>query len=206
MRLMTATDAMTLRPIVSAPGDGETVRAPTGGPITFKSRDAQTGGSLTAFESTAPPGAGPPLHVHAQQDEVLYVVEGRLCVQLGSALHQAACGTFVFIPRGVPHAWQNQTAEPARFLVLFTPAAAGMERFFERAAELPADTPTADAFNRIGAGADMEVVGPPLGRSSGEFSWAARERLTPNVCAWSTSSVRTKPTRNAREQRQRAAA
>ena len=150
------------RPIVSAPGHGETLRTPTGGPLAFRARGEQTGGALTVFESTAPPGVGPPLHLHVNEDEVLYVLEGELRVRLESTHHAALAGSFVFIPRGVAHAWQNVGDGPARFLALFTPAAPGMERFFERAAELPDATPAAAAFKQLAPDAGMEVLGPPL--------------------------------------------
>jgi hypothetical protein len=71
----------------------------------------------------------------------------------------------VFIPRGVPHTWLNAGDEPARFLALFTPAAPGMERFFERAAELPKEPRAAAALKRFAADAGMEVLGPPLANS-----------------------------------------
>ena len=37
-----------------------------------------------------------------------------------------------------------------------------MEEFFERAAELPAQTRLADGFGRFAADAGIEVLGPPL--------------------------------------------
>jgi quercetin dioxygenase-like cupin family protein len=151
---------------VSGPGEGRTLKNPVGGPLSFKARDAQTGGALTAFESTAAPGEGPPLHRHAGQDEVLYVLEGRLRVRLEEAVHEAPAGSFVFIPRGVHHTWQNAADEPARLLVLFAPAAPGMERFFERSAELAEDARVADAFEKFASDAGMEVVGPPLAQSA----------------------------------------
>ena len=40
---------------------------------------------MTAFESAAAPGEGPPLHRHASEDEVLYVLKGRLRVKLEEA-------------------------------------------------------------------------------------------------------------------------
>jgi hypothetical protein len=46
-----------------APGDGETVKNPAGGLLAFKLRGAQSGGALAAWESSAAPGEGPPLHV-----------------------------------------------------------------------------------------------------------------------------------------------
>ena len=46
------------------------------------------------------------------------------------------------------------------------PAAAGMERFFERSAELADDTRAAGAFKKFASDAGMEVVEPPLAQSS----------------------------------------
>jgi hypothetical protein len=40
-----------------------------------------------------------------------------------------------------------------------------MERFFERSAEIPADTRMAEAFGTLASDAGMEVVGPPLAGS-----------------------------------------
>ena len=54
---------------------------------------------------------------------------------------------------------------PGALLVLFTPAAAGMEQFFERSAELGDDAGVADAFKKFAGDAGMEVLGPPLAES-----------------------------------------
>jgi quercetin dioxygenase-like cupin family protein len=116
---------------------------------------------LTAFETTVAPGEGPPLHLHASEDEVLYVLRGQLRVRMNAAIHHAPAGSFVFIPRGLPHSWQNTGDHEASLLVLFTPAAAGMERFFERSA----DTRPADAFKKFASDAGMEVLGPPLAQT-----------------------------------------
>jgi quercetin dioxygenase-like cupin family protein len=153
------------RAFVSVPGDAQTLKNPVGGPMTFKARGEQTMGALTAFESTPAPGEGPPLHLHVSEDEVIYVLEGRLRVRLDGTMHEAPAGSFVFIPRRVPHTWQNAGDDPARILVLFTPAAAGMEQFFERSAELPDDARVADAFQKFAADGGMEVLGPPLAES-----------------------------------------
>ena len=150
------------RPIVMAPGAGQTVQNPAGGPTTFKARGEQTGGALSVWESIAAPDEGPPLHLHAGEDEFIYVLEGRLRVRLEEAVHDAPAGSFVFFPRGVPHTWRNTGDAPARLLFVFTPAAAGMERFFERSAELSDETRAADAFQKFASDAGMEVLGPPL--------------------------------------------
>jgi len=153
------------RAIVMGPGDGQTVANPAGGGLTYKARSGQTGGGLTGWESTAAPGEGPPLHLHVNEDEFMYVLEGGLRFTLDETDHAAPAGSFVFIPRGVPHTWQNARDGHARILFVFTPASPGMERFFERSAELPEDTRMADAFNTLASDAGMEVLGPPLARS-----------------------------------------
>jgi quercetin dioxygenase-like cupin family protein len=149
-------------PLVVPPGAGPTIQGPAGGPLTFKVRGEQTGGALTALENVIAPGDGPPLHVHANEDEAWYVLEGELHFRLGEETAAAPAGTFVFVPRGTPHNFQNAGDAPARILVLFTPA--GMERFFDRFAAMPAGTAPPEAFRSAGLEAGMEVVGPPLGR------------------------------------------
>ena len=150
----------TLPPVTVGPGEGPTVQGPAGGPLTFKVRGEQTGGVLTAFENVVAPGDGPPLHTHANEDESWYVLEGRLRFKLGGELRDAPEGSFVFVPRRVPHCFQNVGAAPARILVEFTPS--GMEAFFDRFSELPAGPVDPGVFARLGADVGMEVVGPPL--------------------------------------------
>ncbi len=119
-----------------APGDGQTVANPAGGGLTYKARSAQTGGALTAWESTAAPGEGPPLHLHVHENEFMYVLEGRLRFIVDETDHTGPPGSFVFIPRGVPHTWQNMGDGHARILFVSTPGSPGMEsllRAFRRA-------------------------------------------------------------------------
>jgi quercetin dioxygenase-like cupin family protein len=147
--------------VVVGPGEGTTIEGPVGGPLTFKVRGEQTNGALTAFENVIPPGQGPPHHTHANEDESWYVLEGELRFKLGGDVRRAPAGSFVFVPRGTPHSFQNVGNEAARILVMFTPA--GMERFFDRFATVSAPDP--DAFASIGGPLGMEVVGPPLAES-----------------------------------------
>jgi quercetin dioxygenase-like cupin family protein len=150
----------TPRPFAVAPGEGPTIQGPAGGPLTFKARGEQTGGRLTAAENVIAPGDGPPLHTHDAEDEFWWVIEGRLRFKLGDEIAETETGSFVFVPRGTPHAFQNAGDAPARLLVMFTPS--GMERFFDEFAALPAGASTAEAFSRIGGPVGMDVIGPPL--------------------------------------------
>lgn len=153
----------TVEPFDLGPGDGLSVENPAGGRLTFKAMSEATGGALTVIEATAAPGEGPPLHVHRDQDETIYVLDGRYRVRLGDRDLDAPAGAFVFIPRGTPHTWQNAGADVARFVVTLAPADARFERFFVRYSELAPDERGADAFARIARETQaMEVLGPPL--------------------------------------------
>src|SRR5512134_2434904 len=153
------------RPILSTRSAGESVRNPLGGAIEFKARAEQTAGALTAFETAPAPGEGPPLHLHVVEDEMLYFLEGRFRVKFDGAIHDAPAGSFLFVPKGVPHTWQNIDDVPGRLLVMFLPAAAGMERFFERFADAADEASAAKAFAALAGDAGMEVLGPPLAES-----------------------------------------
>lgn len=146
---------------VVRPQDGTAIQGPAGGPLVFKVRGEQTGGRLTAIENTIAPGDGPPVHVHEAEDEIWFVLEGGLRFVIGGEEADAPQGTFVFVPRGVAHAFTNPGQEPARMLILFTPA--GMERFFDAFAALDGAADIPAAFRSLGAAAGMEVVGPPIG-------------------------------------------
>jgi oxalate decarboxylase/phosphoglucose isomerase-like protein (cupin superfamily) len=68
------------------------------------------------------------------------VLAGDLRGKLGDELSARPVGSFVFIPRGVAHTFQNTGVEPGRMLVMFAPA--GMEDFFDRLSKLTAFDPT----------------------------------------------------------------
>lgn len=108
------------------------------------------------------------MHVHREQDEFIWTLEGMFRVRLGDDLIEASPGSFVFIPRNTAHTWQNVGDGPLRFLAVLVPASVEFEEFFQRYAELSSDERGVEAFSRLAAetGA-MEVVGPPLAQSDG---------------------------------------
>ena len=95
---------------------------------------------------------------------MLCFVEGTFRVRLEDAVHDAPAGTFVFVPKDVPHTWQNSGDASGHLLALFTPASQGMEEFFERFAATSTAS-VADAFAELAPGAGMRVLGPPLALS-----------------------------------------
>ena len=88
---------------------------------------SQTGGRLALFELREPAGHEPPLHVHAHEDETVYVLEGRLTFFIGEETHEAVTGTCLVLPRGIEHGYVV-TSGTARLLIALTPA--GMEGYF----------------------------------------------------------------------------
>ncbi|SFO31615.1 cupin domain-containing protein [Actinomadura madurae] len=96
-----------------------------------------TGGGLAVLEQRLTPAGEPPPHVHANEDEAFYVLDGHLGATLGDdTAVSAGPGEMMFLPRGIPHSVHVQTDE-VRCLVLVTPA--GFERFFAAIGE-PAPT------------------------------------------------------------------
>jgi quercetin dioxygenase-like cupin family protein len=151
------------RSFTLAPGDGDVAASPIAARIVFKVRGRQSDGAVTMFETQVPPGAGPPLHLHEGQDECMYVLAGDVRVRIGDDVALTPAGSFAFFCRGVAHCWQNVGPEPARILVMTTPA--GLEQLFERFTALGDRPAAATAFDALGPAAGVQVVGAPLAES-----------------------------------------
>ena len=151
-------------PRVVEPGAGDTLPHQLGGAITFKVSGAESDGAFFAFETEVAPGEGPPLHMHANEEEILYVLDGEARFRFGDDIRDAPTGSFLFVPRGVPHCFQAVGDRPARLFITFTPA--GMEAFFSTLSEeIAKGSEPEQAFRASGEGAGMTVVGPPLSQS-----------------------------------------
>ena len=96
--------------------------------MTVKATAETTGGLFGLVESSIAPGASPPLHVHRREDEAFWVLAGRVTFRTGDETIEAGPGSFVFLPRDVPHTFRVEGDEPAHMLTLLTPG--GGERFF----------------------------------------------------------------------------
>jgi mannose-6-phosphate isomerase-like protein (cupin superfamily) len=72
---------------------------------------------------TMRPGAdGPEPHVHADEDDVFYILDGELTFLLDEGDVPAPAGTFVLVPPGVKHTFRNALDRPTRVLNIHTPA------------------------------------------------------------------------------------
>jgi uncharacterized RmlC-like cupin family protein len=73
---------------------------------TIKAAAADTGGLFTFCDEMMPARTqGPPLHVHYEADECVYVIDGHLLVQVGEERHDLGPGCFAWLPRQFPHAF-----------------------------------------------------------------------------------------------------
>jgi quercetin dioxygenase-like cupin family protein len=111
----------------------------------------ETGGAYFAMEALVPPGGGPPPHIHRNEDETFYVVEGTVGFRLGDDVVTAGPGDFVNVPRGMVHCFHNSGTAPMRMILTFTPA--GIEKFFEETLERALDPsqPAPDNVDEVAA-------------------------------------------------------
>jgi quercetin dioxygenase-like cupin family protein len=105
--------------------------------VDFKIPAEMTGGAFAVVEHPLDPGRLIPPHIHFNEDELSYVISGRIGVRIGDKDHAAGPGSYVFKPRGIPHTFWNPGPEPARLLEIVWPA--GFENFFAELGELAAN-------------------------------------------------------------------
>jgi len=61
-----------------------------------------------------------PLHLHHDDDEAWYVLQGTLRIRKGDEEVEAKAGAAVFVPRGTPHTYWNPSSEPVHYLLVMT--------------------------------------------------------------------------------------
>ena len=114
------------------PGTGPAFSA-VGDIYRFLATGEQTGGVYVLSEARVLPGGGPPPHIHHREDEAFFVLEGEITFTLGDKKVVAKPGSFIQGPRGIPHAFKNESQAPARMLILVTPP--GFEKFMAEFAQ-----------------------------------------------------------------------
>ncbi|ADB49657.1 cupin domain-containing protein [Conexibacter woesei] len=112
---------MTERPIVLGPGEG---RAYTLGPMEalFKADGAETGDRYCVSEWWLDAGrSGPGPHSHENNEELFYVLEGTMTFLVGDEHVDAAAGSFLRLPAGTVHDFENRGDARAGVLNVFLP-------------------------------------------------------------------------------------
>jgi quercetin dioxygenase-like cupin family protein len=135
------------------------------GRVTVKVAGAETGNAFSQIEVDDPRGGGTPLHVHHNEDETFYVLEGELTFFVGDERIDVTAGDFLFAPRDIPHAYVVRS-ERSRLLSTISPA--GIEQLF-----VSLGTPAA------GAEPPTDMVMPPMAELAGLFAAHGAEILGP---------------------------
>jgi quercetin dioxygenase-like cupin family protein len=152
-------------PIIRQDGEGEQLWFAGGGVFTMKASAAETGRAFVLLEDRVVRGKTTPLHLHPNEDETIYVLEGEILVHFEGREHRVGQRGLFVAPRGLPHAFMV-TSETAHLLCLQTP---GTGEDFYRAVSEPvrssADASRPPDFARLREGAErsesIQLLGPP---------------------------------------------
>jgi len=153
------------KPFVLGPDDGEATWF-LGTRMTVKATAQSTGGTFGLIEVRLAVGFSPPLHIHHQEDESFWILEGKLTFVCHGQTYQAGPGSFIYLPRDLPHTFRVDEG-PARALELVQPG--GHERFYLEGGR-PAldgaipefDPRDLERVRALHAKYRLEEAGPPL--------------------------------------------
>ena len=139
---------------------GERVRL-GGEPNDCKVAAADTGGALAVFEFRG--SGGGPRHLHHEQDEWLYVIDGAIDCEIGGRRLRLGRGESVFVPRATPHWWGASGGGPATVLAVYQPAGR-LEQFFREVGRYT-DPPihealSVDEMKRLFDAHGLRLLGP----------------------------------------------
>jgi len=128
---------MDLHPLSPAPvGPTEGLTVIMGGlSTTIKVPSAATQGTVAIVEHTLAPGClGAPPHRHQREDEISYILEGELTVQIGEQVQVVSAGSLIMKPRQIWHTIWNAGTTPVRYVEIIAPG--GVEDYFAARARL----------------------------------------------------------------------
>lgn len=89
---------------------------------TYKVLSKSVNGSAAIVEHTVEPKSiGAPMHKHTHEDEISYVLQGKLTVIQNGEVQTAGPGEYIVKPRGIFHTFWNSGDERIRFIEFITP-------------------------------------------------------------------------------------
>ena len=94
--------------------EGE-ARSWMGGLAIIKASGRDTDGRFSLVDLVDHEGLDTPLHVHHNEDEAFWILEGSLTFEVGVNIVKANPGSFLFGPKGVPHRYHVDKG-PGRFI------------------------------------------------------------------------------------------
>jgi quercetin dioxygenase-like cupin family protein len=115
-----------LRPYALKAGVGWVYRYGTD--FTVKAGELQGDTNAAFLEFIAKNGEDAESHTHETEDEIFYVLEGRVKFQCGDETFEVRKGGFIFLPHGIPHSYQVRSKKPAKLIVVTSPIREGNAR------------------------------------------------------------------------------
>jgi mannose-6-phosphate isomerase-like protein (cupin superfamily) len=82
---------------------------------------------LSLARMTLPAGNGTDTHIHANCEESIYVVRGKVECRIGKDRVEMSAGGQSVVPRGAVHGIRNVGAEPAEIILSYSSAARAFE-------------------------------------------------------------------------------
>lgn len=87
-------------------------------PTWIRASATETNGALSLIDQVIPVGFESPWHVHHNEDESFFILEGAMTVVIGNRAVTLNAGDFGFGPRGIPHGFRIESSKPARVLLM----------------------------------------------------------------------------------------
>ncbi len=136
-----------------------------------KAAYADTGGAYCLMEHRLTAAANPPMHIHCDEEEAFFVLEGEVEIEVDGVTASAAPGSFALLPRRVPHTFRV-VSDTARVLVIASAphgnTNGGAPHFFEtvgepaQAVELPVpQAPDPVALTMAATDHGIQILPPP---------------------------------------------
>ena len=121
-----------------------------------------TNGNQAVFEDLVEPGVGPGRHIHHNQDEIFFFLEGEFIAEIAGQKYTMSPGDVAFIPRGTIHAFKNVGNTQGRLRYIFSPALTIEEMFRDMYSAMLKGEMTSERMAEIAKNHGQEFVGPPL--------------------------------------------
>lgn len=109
-----------------------------------------------SWHATFPDGTFVPPHIHADQDEYIYILEGRFDLLLDGKPASAEAGDLIRLPRGISHGIFNKSGAPVKCVFWVSPTA-GLWQLFTEIHNVPDPAEVV----RIAAKYGVEFLPPP---------------------------------------------
>ena len=112
------------QPYVLNSNEGWTYRL-FGVDFTVKAGEITPGNGAAIMEYVTRKGEEPGAHTHQTEDEIFYVLDGKITFLCGGERFDLETGGMIFLPHGIPHDYAIPGEDPVRLLIVTAPVREG---------------------------------------------------------------------------------